>query len=88
MPWWWWLSAWWHVSSWENYLESAKRELKEEIWVICDLKFKNKFLWNRKELDEKYKINPKPSKKNHYFFEEIFEWNYSWNFKFDDWEVY
>jgi len=87
MPWWWWLSAWWHVSSWENYLESAKRELKEEIWVVCDLKFKEKIFWNRKEWDEKYWLNPKPSQKDHYFFEEIFEWNYNWEFKFDDWEV-
>lgn len=87
MPWWWWLSAWWHVSSWETYLDSAKRELKEEIWVICDLKFKDKFYWDRLEWDLKYWVNNNPSKKHHYFFETIFEWHYDWDFKFDDWEV-
>ena len=83
LPWYWALSAWWHVSSWEDYLTSAKRELLEEIWVKCELEFKVK------EYEDRLKINwnLNDSKKSHFFFQAIFEWEYNWDFRFDDWEV-
>jgi len=86
MPLAWWLSAWGHVSSWETYLESAKRELKEEIWIECKLEFIDKIYWDRLELDKKYNSEQK-SKNNHYFFESIYKWVYNWDFKLEDWEV-
>jgi len=45
LPWYYSTSVWWHVISWENYLESAKREMIEEIWIDLDLKFKIKFVF-------------------------------------------
>jgi len=83
LPWYWALSAGGHVSSWEDYLDSAKRELLEEIWVECELEFKVK------EYEDRVKINWKlnDSQISHFYFQAIFEWKYNWNFKFDDWEV-
>jgi len=83
LAWYWALSAWWHVSCWDTYLQAAKRELFEEIWIKCDLKF----IW--KDFDDRLKINWKlnDSDKSHYFFQEIYEWKHNWPFEFTDWEV-
>jgi isopentenyldiphosphate isomerase len=83
LPHYWALSAWWHVSSWEDYLTSAKRELFEEIWVKCNLIFKYK------EYEDRVIINwnLNNSTKSHFYFQAIFEWKYDWDFTFDDWEV-
>jgi len=83
LPWYWALSAWGHVSSWEDYLTSAKRELFEEIGIECELKFKIK------EYEDRVKINWKlnDSTESHFYFQAIFEWIYNWDFKLDDWEV-
>ena len=70
LPWYYSTSVWWHVSSWETYLEAAKREMKEEIGLDLDIYFKIKFIFktenNIKKFievyeaiidDEKIKIN-------------------------------
>jgi len=79
----WALSAWGHVSSWEDYLTSAKRELFEEIGIECELKFKTK------EYEDRVKINWKlnDSTNSHFYFQAIFEWTHNWEFRLDDWEV-
>lgn len=74
MPGAWSSSAWGHVSSWDDYELSAKRELKEEIWIYWDLTFIDKILY-------------KNSKNNHFKFVWIFELEYEWKFSYEDGEV-
>lgn len=74
MPWAWWTSAWWHVSTGENYENSAVRELEEEIWVVWSLVFVDKVLYKNKEQD-------------HSKFLWIFKIPYEWEFSYNDGEV-
>lgn len=79
MPWVWAISAAWHVSSWETYLQAAKKELKEKLWIECKLRFVGKVYEDRKVLNQKYiKLE-----KSHFFFEEIYQWIYDWDFDYD-----
>ncbi len=84
-PWYLCLSAGWHVSSWENYKNSAYRELKEELWIKCELKFKDKIYKDRLEIDKLYSEKIKHNR--HYFHWVIYEGIYDWDFNFDDGEV-
>lgn len=79
MPWAWAISAWWHVWTWETYKIAAKKELKEELWIECDLKFVDKLYEDRKILNWKNHI----WNKSHFYFESIYEWLYDWEFNFD-----
>ncbi len=74
MPWAWSTSAWWHVSSWDDYETSAKRELEEEIWVVWDLVFVDKVLYRNIE-------------KEYLKFLWVFKLVYDGDFSFNDWEV-
>ena len=45
LPWYYSTSVWWHVSSQEDYIDAAKREMKEEIGLDLDIKFKADFVF-------------------------------------------
>ncbi len=83
LPWCWALSAWGHVASWENYLDAAKRELFEEVWIKAELEF----VW--KIYNDRLKINWKlnNTNKSHFYFQSIYKCIYNWKLDFSDWEV-
>lgn len=83
MPLAWAVSAWWHVSSWETYLEAAKKELFEELWIKIELKFVWKYFDDRKQVNWKHF----KWKKSHFYFESVYEWFYDGKFNFNDGEV-
>ncbi|MDD4150996.1 MAG: NUDIX domain-containing protein [Candidatus Gracilibacteria bacterium] len=78
MPGAWSISAGGHVSSGENYKESAIKELKEELGISCNIDFVDKFYGDRLLINGKYsKFN-----KSHFFFDSIFKGIYDGEFNF------
>lgn len=78
MPEAWAMSAGWHVSSWENYLKAAKKELYEELWIESELDFVDKYYEDR--LITNWKLNN--DDKSHFCFHSVYKTIYDWEFNF------
>lgn len=78
MPEAWSMSAGWHVSSWENYIEAAKKELYEELGIEAELDFIDKYYADRLEIN----WNLNKDDKSHFCFHSVYKTIYDWEFNF------
>lgn len=65
-------SAWGHINSWESYHSAANRELKEELWITC-------------QLEEIADLRINNSKENMIW--KLFIWYHNWPFEYQKEEI-